>query len=294
MWTKQYGKATEDAGNAVIQTADGGYIIAGDIHINPNSGNHNACLLKTDASGNLQWVKTYGSNPGTEIAWDVRQTKDNGFLFAGATGFYGNGGAGDIFVVKTGNSGDVLWSKAYGGTAFDDFWYFQKTPDEGSMMVGLSYEGGQNILVVRTDSMGNSICNSTTVTPDVNTPILQVRSRTTVISAGTPNTPATLTYSTTVISNDLCDHVSVPETENRVLEISIWPNPFSSSAILSLKNPLVQNLDLEICDLMGNCIYKQVLNVKNSIIYLNVAPGIYFYKIIDYQVVIKTGKIMRI
>lgn len=294
LWTRQYGRSTEDAGNSVIQTADGGYLIAGDIHVNPAAGNHNSCLVKTDSNGNLQWAKTYGSNPGTEIAWDVRQTSGGGYLFSGASGFYGNGGGGDILTIKTNSAGTVQWAKTYGGTSFDDFWYSVKTPDEGNMLVGLSYQGGQNIFVVRADSSGNSSCNTTGVNPDVNTPVLQVRSGTTVISAGTPNTPATLTYSATVVSTDPCLQVSVPDNENSGQVVSVYPNPFSEQAYFRILEPVYGHYSFKLFDMLGQEAKPTLIQAADGFIVHRgtLSKGIYLYKLESPGMVIATGKLI--
>lgn len=292
LWTRQYGKATEDAGNSVVQTSDGGYIIAGDIHVNPAAGNHNSCLVKTDASGTLQWAKTYGSNPGTEIAWDVRQTSNGGYLFSGASAFYGNGGGGDILTIRTDNAGNMKWARAYGGTSFDDFWYSTKTPDEGNMLVGLTYEGGHNILVVRADSLGNSTCNTTTVSPDVNIPVLQVRSGTTVITGGTASIPAFLLHSAPVTSTDPCALVALPENMDLTPRASIYPNPLSRSATLLVTGPLPPGTELGIYDLLGNCVLKQAIKSEYLRLDLDLKKGIYFYKLYDSGGVLSTGKII--
>lgn len=294
LWTRQYGKATEDAGNAVIQTNDGGYLIAGDVHITPAAGDHNTFLLKTDPSGDLQWVKTYGSSPGTEIAWDLRQTNDNGFLFFGASAAYGNGGGGDIFSVKTDPNGTVQWAKTYGGTAFDDFWYSQPTPDEGSMMVGLTYEGGgQNILVVKTDSLGNSSCNTTTVVPIVNTPVLQVRSGTNVTSAGTMNTPNTQAYPAASTSKDPCALVDVPEKEHS-LEISVFPNPFREKTNILMPEMTSKTASLRLFNVFGQEVFPILtLNSNGFTIHKgDISEGIYLYRIEAHYGNIGSGKIV--
>jgi hypothetical protein len=42
-------------------------------------------VFKTDADGNTQWIKTYGS-AGDSAAYSVAVTKDGGYVVAGAVG----------------------------------------------------------------------------------------------------------------------------------------------------------------------------------------------------------------
>ena len=53
-WEKSYGGMKSDAGRAVRQTADGGYIVTG-FTDSAGAGGYDLFLLKIDASGNSQW-----------------------------------------------------------------------------------------------------------------------------------------------------------------------------------------------------------------------------------------------
>ena len=60
-WIKMYGGYLDDDANSLIQTSDVGFALAG----NTNSfgaGQTDALIIKTDASGNPLWVKTYGGS----------------------------------------------------------------------------------------------------------------------------------------------------------------------------------------------------------------------------------------
>lgn len=97
-------------GRWIIQTSDGGYAVVGTWR---SSGQHDIFLLKTDANGNIQWVKTYG---GSNQDWGdfVSQTSDGGYIIGGSTRSWG-AGDWDIFIIKTDASGNVQWARAFGG-----------------------------------------------------------------------------------------------------------------------------------------------------------------------------------
>ena len=61
-------------------TADGGYVLAGDIYV--AATNSDMYIAKLDAQGNLQWDK---SIDGTQYdhAMKIIQTKDGGYAVAG-------------------------------------------------------------------------------------------------------------------------------------------------------------------------------------------------------------------
>ena len=88
-WQKTFGGGAGDVAHSVQQTKDGGYILAGktlssDGDVTGNNGNTDYWIVKTDASGNLQWEKCYGGTSYDE-AFCAQQTTDNGFVYAGST-----------------------------------------------------------------------------------------------------------------------------------------------------------------------------------------------------------------
>ncbi|MCC6012615.1 T9SS type A sorting domain-containing protein, partial [Candidatus Caldipriscus sp.] len=159
IWAKTYGGINWGTGYdwaySVQQTSDGGYIVAG-LTSFFGPGYSDIFLIKTDANGNVIWVKTYGGID-YERAYSVQQTSDGGYIVAGYTDSFG-AGYEDIFLIKTDANGDVQWAKAYGGTSVDVAYSVQQTSDGGYIVAGLTSffgPGYSDIFLIKTDANGD-------------------------------------------------------------------------------------------------------------------------------------------
>jgi hypothetical protein len=95
-WNKTYGGTSSDIAYSVVQTSDGGYALAGTLHLYSNT--HYFWLIKTDPNGISQWNRTYV--PGTSTAYSVVQTSGGGYALAGSTASF-TAGSSDSWLVKT-------------------------------------------------------------------------------------------------------------------------------------------------------------------------------------------------
>ncbi len=104
LWTKTFGGIEIDRGYSVQQTSDEGYIITGETN-SYGAGNGDVYLIKTDASGNMQWDKTFGGT-ASDRGESVQQTSDGGYIIAGWTHSYGAGYFA-VYLIKVGPSGGI-------------------------------------------------------------------------------------------------------------------------------------------------------------------------------------------
>jgi len=160
-WAKTYGGTGNEIAYHVVQTSDGGYAMAGST-TSFGAGSEDAWLVKTDASGNMQWNKTYGGNSSDYVV-DVIKTSDGGYAIEGMTRSFGAGGM-DAWLVKTDAAGTMLWNKTYGGTGTDMGESIVQTSDGGYAWVGYTTSfgaGGMDCWFVKTDAAGNMQWNKT-------------------------------------------------------------------------------------------------------------------------------------
>ncbi|MEO8088154.1 MAG: T9SS type A sorting domain-containing protein, partial [Bacteroidota bacterium] len=95
----------------LARTTDGGYILAGQTFSFLDSTS-DTYLVKTDADGNQQWMKTIGSDT-LDGANSILQTSDGGYFITNHTEGYGAGDC-DAWMCKTDAVGNVLWNQTYG------------------------------------------------------------------------------------------------------------------------------------------------------------------------------------
>ena len=131
-WSKTFGGENDDWAYSVVQTSDGGYVLAGST-MSYGAGGEDFWLVKTDSSGNEEWSKTFG---GVNRDWarSVIQTSDGGYALAGG------------WLLKTDSSGNEEWSKTFGGANGGTAWSIVQTSDGGYALAGGS---GANFWLVK-------------------------------------------------------------------------------------------------------------------------------------------------
>lgn len=155
-WAKTFGGSDYDYGNAVRQTADGGFIIAGSTK-SSGAGDRDAWLIRTDSAGNALWSKTIGGLELDEV-YSVWQNSDGGFIAAGQIRS-GIADSIDILYFRTDSNGNLIWIKNYGGPGVQFGRSVQQTSDGGFIIAGYTSDSlnHADAVLLLTDSSGKEI-----------------------------------------------------------------------------------------------------------------------------------------
>ncbi len=97
-WSKTYGGTGNEYASSLIATLDGGYALAGTIYPSLGASAAGMWLVKTDASGSMQWNQTYGE----DSAYSLVATSDGGYALTGS-----------FLLVKTDELGNMKWNQTY-------------------------------------------------------------------------------------------------------------------------------------------------------------------------------------
>ncbi len=106
LWNRTYGGNDGDGANAVRETADGGFVIAG---YTSAPGDHNAemYLVRTDRDGRVVWERQFGGG-GFDVLNGVAEAADGGFVIAGESDIDGSSRNRSVYLAWTDRNGSVL------------------------------------------------------------------------------------------------------------------------------------------------------------------------------------------
>lgn len=178
-WRNYFGGTNNDRAHAVVQSNDGGFVMAGfsesnDFDISDTKGSYDFWVVKITSTGDLIWERSFGGS-GIEISYDIAKTTDNGYVitgntFSNDTDVSKNNGESDVWLIKLDDNGNLIWEKTLGGTQFDAAQGVYTSLDGGFLIAGNSKSsdldtdanmGENDLWVIKTDDNGALIWQQT-------------------------------------------------------------------------------------------------------------------------------------
>ncbi|MEO0157944.1 MAG: hypothetical protein ABIM59_04365 [candidate division WOR-3 bacterium] len=155
-WAKRYEAERYDYARAIVQKADGGYLVAG-YTSSFGAGGGDFLLASLTTDGDLLWAKVYGGS-GDDLAYDLALVPGGHVIVVGESLSFGMGGY-DAVVFRADPSGNLVWIRVIGGLYNDGF---TKVIDHsgGVLIAGYTQSAGagnSDILLVKMDYDGNIV-----------------------------------------------------------------------------------------------------------------------------------------
>jgi len=191
-WDKVFGGADDDNLRSIKQTPDGGYLLAGYSYSGatgdksqPNQGNTDFWIIRTDPLGNKIWDKDFGAAE-FDLCFSINIAPDGNYIAGGTTTsdiggdksqpLWGGAGDWDLWILKMDTLGNKLWDKDLGGYGYEDeLGNISITTDGGLIIGATSYStigvhksennlGYEQTWMLKTDSMGDYMWDRTAFT----------------------------------------------------------------------------------------------------------------------------------
>ena len=319
LWHRCFGGSRDDEANSVIQTNDGGFMIAGRTYSNDGditythdtTGNYDDMwVIKTDSLGNLQWQRCIGGS-GHEIPYSIIQDVNGNYLLAGSTNsndgdISGNHQAWyyDLFALKLNSSGNILWQKCYGGTG-NEFEYSAVEDSLGGLEIFGSTEsndgdvsGNHSILnqdfwLIGIDSIGNlqwQKCYGGS-NHEYARALISTSDGGYLVSGSTISNDGDVSnHHLPINSTDIwvvklsAAHVGLQYPENYIPAIQCFYDPVQSSINLNYYSENADRINLTLYDVTGRTIQSQRMNSfigmnNQNVETFRLTPGIYLVRL---------------
>jgi hypothetical protein len=130
-WARSYGGAGRDTATALVETADGGVLLAGTTMSSFGSDGTHLWLVRVAADGSVVWQEMLAG--GKSEAHPVVTARAGGFIVA-ATTYSDGAGKADLWLASLNDDGSIAWQQALGGSS-DDLAAQVAVRSDGSIVV---------------------------------------------------------------------------------------------------------------------------------------------------------------
>lgn len=160
VWTQTYGDTILDVAWGVVQTPDGGYVLAG--WEAKTYDDRVVIAIKTDEMGEVEWSRSWNLDPGDrDGGYDLILTSDGYIVIACVQSM--DSGLRGAALIKVDLDGNEIWVKTLGDEGVgNEFWDIMEDVDGGYVMAGDTLPGEVSAtkedirqgLIIKTDPDG--------------------------------------------------------------------------------------------------------------------------------------------
>lgn len=292
-WSRTIGGAADDRAYSLIQTSDRGFALAGQTGSFAAGGGYtNVYVAKLDLNGNLQWTSSVGGTfANNDNGYSIIQTDDDGYAVAGFTTSFGN----NMYLVKLSETGELLWTRAIGGSSSDIATSIIRSHEGGFAIAGYTFSYGPGLswpsmMIIKLDELGNTCGGNSSTPPSIMLSGGTTTSPNSVVQTVSTNlTGYSLSTSNHSSASELCLITNLdPVTNQLPASFSLkqnYPNPFNPVTKIEFDIALQSTVVLSVYDQTGRKVKDLVNEFKNPGSYSvsfdasGLTSGVYFYRL---------------
>jgi hypothetical protein len=157
IWKKTFGTNLYEEINGICSSSDGGFAVCGKVFSNyPSLQQSDFLIYKISTNGDLEWSSVFGS-AFSDLAESITESNSGGFLISGSVGS-GNyeqtassgsatnlKGKEDLWIVKLGATGSLLWEKTLGGSDNDIGYFVKELPNSDILVAGRTQSTDEDV-----------------------------------------------------------------------------------------------------------------------------------------------------
>jgi len=182
LWSKCYGGNEYSLAHAIINSSEGGYVVAGETYASDGDitgahGNSDFWVIKISDTGELEWQLAVGGT-SHDRASEIIQSNDGSYLVVGDSrsingdinDHHGTESTSDFLLAKISSGGELLWVKSYGGPDDDNGVSIAKDSLDNVYLTGFSFsasgdvpenKGSTDLWVLKVNTDGGIIWSKT-------------------------------------------------------------------------------------------------------------------------------------
>ncbi|RMG18651.1 MAG: caspase family protein, partial [Bacteroidetes bacterium] len=163
IWENTVRSQSEEMGRSIVQTQDGGFVIAGYRDMSDKAAgedkNADMILVKLNARGKGVWRKKLYGDVGNEVAEAIVETPEGDLVVAGWTQNPATRSM-DGMLLKVNHRGNAIWKRTYGRSGRDLLYDLTPTADGGYALIGETADAQgipSDLWLLRVDEDGRSL-----------------------------------------------------------------------------------------------------------------------------------------
>ncbi len=158
VWNTTFGGLAEDVAYAVVNSDDGGFVVASQTK-SYGKGGSDGMIVKFNSDGIKEWHRLFGGK-GLDYFKSITIDSIKGYVLAGGTRSFDNGDS-QGWLLSVNLDGFPKWEKTYGDKGEDAFNMITRTKDNGFVAVGSSAsffsKGMKDVVMIKLDSLGQKL-----------------------------------------------------------------------------------------------------------------------------------------